>query len=488
MHLMNSRKLVQRILIAAILMPAGLATAQSVSPAELQFREALHKQQVEGDLTNAIRIYQDIVASKTADRGVKAKALLQLAACYEKLGRQSENVYQQIVRDFADQPAANQARAKLAVLKPPVSPPTITLRKIEMGEGIQNVVATDGQRVIYWDSTNTILYIGDVAGKDKRVIYQTQRPVRVEASRDLGTLFCFFPQSAQEPASYAVIKTDGTGFHTLTLNEKGEKLSAQPFIGLSWSWDSRYVLISYPRADGSHLLRISVADGAVQNMVARTTTPGVAELSPDGRFVAYLEAPLGSLGPIRIMPIEGGESHLISEQGWLAGWSRDGRRLMYGEVRSGSEALLVIPIQNGKPSGEPVIQRSSLGLAAPQSMLNGTMVLRVNGGGPGDRLFLATLDSQDRLSAWKPIELISTGSAFSSWSPDGREIVYSAARSTGGQVRVRNLISGADREVYRSERHVDTCLWGPSQSDRVLRGVHGNQHRDHGDIGGLRPG
>jgi lipopolysaccharide biosynthesis regulator YciM len=100
----------------AILTMVSYSTAQKVSESELQFREALHKQQVQGDLPAAIKLYQNIAASKTADRAVKARALLQLAECYEKLGQQSERVYQQIVRDFADQPAASQARAKLAFI------------------------------------------------------------------------------------------------------------------------------------------------------------------------------------------------------------------------------------------------------------------------------------------------------------------------------------------------------------------------------------
>src|SRR4029450_6606334 len=104
---MNTRKLAQRFCIAAIaamLTVVSPAMAQKVSESELLYREALHKQQVEGDLASAIKLYQNLASSKTADRAVKAKALLQLAACYEALGRQAESVYQQIVRDFADQP------------------------------------------------------------------------------------------------------------------------------------------------------------------------------------------------------------------------------------------------------------------------------------------------------------------------------------------------------------------------------------------------
>jgi hypothetical protein len=40
------------------------------------FREALHKQQVEGDLSGAIKLYQQIVSSKDGNRAIAAPAAL----------------------------------------------------------------------------------------------------------------------------------------------------------------------------------------------------------------------------------------------------------------------------------------------------------------------------------------------------------------------------------------------------------------------------
>jgi hypothetical protein len=58
------------------------------------------------DLPGAIKLYQQIIEARSANRSVTARALLELAGCYDKLGQQSAAVYQQIVRDFGDQPAA----------------------------------------------------------------------------------------------------------------------------------------------------------------------------------------------------------------------------------------------------------------------------------------------------------------------------------------------------------------------------------------------
>src|SRR5262245_34289931 len=95
--LMKKHKLNPRLLVAIIATTftiVSFAAAQKVvSDSELEYRAALHKQQVEGDLGGAIELYKSIASSKTADRTVKARALLQLGACYEKLGQESQAVY-----------------------------------------------------------------------------------------------------------------------------------------------------------------------------------------------------------------------------------------------------------------------------------------------------------------------------------------------------------------------------------------------------------
>src|SRR5262245_13110234 len=210
--------------ILAFLMSLLPAAAQRVSEIELLLREALHKQQVEGDLPAAIKLYRQIVATRNGNRAVISKALLELAGCYEKLGQQSEAVYQRIVRDYSDQPAASQARAKLAALRPPAPPPTMTLRQIKPGEGIQNIVAIDDQHSVYWDSTNTTLFFGDIAGKQRNVILETKRALSAYVSRDLSMVFLYYPLSAQGPEKFAIVKTDGSDYRELALTENGNSL------------------------------------------------------------------------------------------------------------------------------------------------------------------------------------------------------------------------------------------------------------------------
>jgi hypothetical protein len=57
---------------------------------------AIDKKQVDGDLKAVIAAYRK-TACKNAEPGMCAKALMHLESCYEKLGRQAQTVYRQIM-------------------------------------------------------------------------------------------------------------------------------------------------------------------------------------------------------------------------------------------------------------------------------------------------------------------------------------------------------------------------------------------------------
>jgi tetratricopeptide (TPR) repeat protein len=82
------------------------------------FEQALAKEGVEGNLPEAIRLYERVVAEFSSDRALAARALVQVGQCYEKLGRdEAVKAYERLVRDFADQEdAVEQARVRLAAL------------------------------------------------------------------------------------------------------------------------------------------------------------------------------------------------------------------------------------------------------------------------------------------------------------------------------------------------------------------------------------
>jgi hypothetical protein len=110
--------LVYLLVALSSLVLARPSFAQPVAEAPgVRLEAGFEKEDAEGDLKSAMDIYQKIAADPSAPRDVRAKALLRLAGCDEKLGHQARQVYEQILHDYADQPAAAQARRRLAAIQ-----------------------------------------------------------------------------------------------------------------------------------------------------------------------------------------------------------------------------------------------------------------------------------------------------------------------------------------------------------------------------------
>ena len=88
-------------LAGGLLLSRGLL-AQGSRTAEVQFKAAQHKEQVEGDLQGALEQYKKI--AQGSDRRLAANALLRMGECYEKLGdTEARKIYERVVREFSDQ-------------------------------------------------------------------------------------------------------------------------------------------------------------------------------------------------------------------------------------------------------------------------------------------------------------------------------------------------------------------------------------------------
>ena len=163
------------ISLSSLLMvrPAFGQSNASQGNAGVRLEAGIAKEEADGDLKAAMTVYQQIADDASASRAVRAKALLRLARCDEKLGRQARQLYEQIVRDYADQPVAGQARSRLAAIKQqdsPATPPTMTARRIDWQLlGQMGASDTDGQRAVYRVADGS-LYFGDLAGRTKRLI------------------------------------------------------------------------------------------------------------------------------------------------------------------------------------------------------------------------------------------------------------------------------------------------------------------------------
>src|SRR5687768_6168609 len=111
------------------LMAVALAAAET--PQEL-FQKGLVKERSEGKLDEAMQLYRRAAEGAGKDRALAARALVQLAACYEKLGNaESLKIYERVLREYADQKdAIAVARERLGATEFGAGRPGIATRRI----------------------------------------------------------------------------------------------------------------------------------------------------------------------------------------------------------------------------------------------------------------------------------------------------------------------------------------------------------------------
>jgi len=102
----------------ALLAAAGLLVLQTTAPAAQSgydlFQKALAAERANGNLQQAIELYQRVVREFASDRALAARALLRMADCYAKLGNaQARAIYERIAR--APVPDGESASARRRV-------------------------------------------------------------------------------------------------------------------------------------------------------------------------------------------------------------------------------------------------------------------------------------------------------------------------------------------------------------------------------------
>jgi Tol biopolymer transport system component len=447
--------------------------------AGVRLEDGIEKEDVDGDLKSAMEIYQKIAADTSAPRDVRAKALLRLAGCDEKLGHQAKQVYEQIVHDYADQPAATQARTRLALIQKqehPALPTTMSVRKIETsGLGEMSPSDTDGQRAVYRAKDGDI-YFGDLAGHSRSLVFKVQ-PGDVPGwcpSKDLSLTALGFDAKPSRPGTLAVVKTDGTGYRELVHDDElGTILGGTSGFSFEWSWDARHLLVwALLPNGGAHLMIVDVADGHHRELVhLQSGIISHAVFSPDSHFIACLTWPAtGSSIAMRIfvMPTESGEPHLVYESPvksieegggpvasqWLHDWTADGRYLAISDVHFRKNALYLLPMKNGVAAGNPVFVREG-DMDDGHVMASGALAFK-DRPVPSNNVsaYHATLGLDGKLGEWHPLEIRGGNGGWDpglTFSPDNAQIAYvSGDEETGGRDLVlQNLATGQQRVLYR---------------------------------------
>src|SRR5678815_3449187 len=103
------------LFLATMFAAVWLVSAALAETGNELFQKALVKERSEGNLKEAIKLYQQVVEKYGKDRALAAKALVAIAESQEKLGQaEARKTYERIVREYADQKeSVTVARARL---------------------------------------------------------------------------------------------------------------------------------------------------------------------------------------------------------------------------------------------------------------------------------------------------------------------------------------------------------------------------------------
>jgi Tol biopolymer transport system component len=407
------------------------------------FEQALAKERVEGNLPEAIRLYERVVAEFAADRALAAKALVQVGLCYEKLGREeSVRTYERLVRDFADQAdAVSQARARLAVLKPPVSgaagaatmPSLRALPRMDQTSVLQSL-SPDGSKAAFISLDKGMnLAIYDLASK------QTKLLTNFDWTSNSGTWFAVWSPDGRRvaytqgaPGPDAVME-----LRVATLDGKSDLVfrnDANPGKGVApagWLPDSSALVVVLLQADNTFAIGVVPAAGGpftpIRSGKGTGANPELPSLSPDGRLIAFSEGAPG-VREIHVISRDGRAQHRITDHpadDYRPLWSPDGNHLAFLSNRNGSTGLWIVAIRDGDPAGEPLRASEAMQdvdlLGWTKSGLSFARLVRTQD------IFRMPIDRVSGAPAGSPRQLPfrRTGSNFSpAWSPDGKYFAF----------------------------------------------------------------
>ena len=425
-----------RLISTVVAIAAFSAIVASQTPSgHALFEQALAKERVEGNLPEAIRLYERVVKEFASDRALAAKALVQVGLCYEKLGRdESVRAYERLLRDFADQAdAVSHAHARLAVLKRPVAGAADAatmqgvraLPRLGFGEELL-ALSPDGAKAAFMnDRGNLAIY--DLASGQVKVLTDLDRQAfayhavwsadsRRIAYTQIGTVY-----------ELRVATLEGK----IDVILRNEANPGKDIVPAGWLPDGSALLVTLVRADNTHAIGLVPTAGGpftpIRSSKWTTPYPDPPSLSPDGRLIAFSEGSPG-MREIEVISRDGRTARRITDHpadDYRPLWSPGGGHLAFLSTRNGSVALWTVAVRDGQPAGDPVRAREGM---QDVSLLSWTKLgLAYSGLDWTYDIYMMPVDRMTAEPAGSPRQLPyrRTGRNLApAWSPDGKYFAF----------------------------------------------------------------
>ena len=473
---MNKRGIPQLLMMLLALLLISIPTAgQDNNEAEVLLQAAAQKATVEGDLQEAIRLCQRILADYPDNRPVAAKALLQMGQCYEKQGKdEARRAYEHLLQDYADQSEpANAARARLAALAGP-GPTTLTTRRLENPPAdiyFLGAISPDGRYLSFCDGRTSDLAVRDLqTGNERRLTNEgTSGNAGSSVSQECGAstwssdskqiayaryIYTMGPLPSVPNAEVRIVGIDGGKPRVLVKLDNIRDLT-----GLTWSPDGKQIAASaFLRTGQDQMMLISATDGATRVLTEfkRSIFPTTKRFSPDGRYLAYDCIP-DDMSPERdifLMSRDTGKATPLVQHpadDYLLGWSRDGKWIVFASDRTGTIGLWIVGMSGVKVQGEPRLIKPGIDRIKPVGLTSeGALYYGVTRT-TGD-VYIVDLDVNTGMVAGparKAIEHFEGRNGKAAYSRDGKYLAYVSGRGNAGNALcIRSLDTGQERRLF----------------------------------------
>ena len=466
------------------------------------FQKALAAERADGNLRQAIQLYERVVKEAAGDRALVARALVRMAECHEKLGqRDAARIYERVVRDFADQAdSVTAARARLAVLQSPVAQTAQTVREIWSGTDVDPMggPSPDGRYLSFTDWDTGDLAVRDlIDGRNRRLtntggweVSGDYAEYSVISPDGRQVAYAWFTDKGGRPDATCACRYDvrvlplpAADARPRVVHQSDETVWARP---VAWAPDGRRLFIVRELRDGTNQLAVvTLSDGSLRVLKSLDWRyPDRMAASPDGRFVAF-DAPAESddlTRDIYVLAVDGSRETTVVRHpahDHAPVWSWDGSHLLFVSDRSGSEAVWRVPVDDGKATASPILVMRAgrpgmvlLGMTRPGSLYFWS-------GGPGQNVHVADLDSTLTATSGATvlIERFIGMNRAPAWSPDGETLAYLSQRGSSDTAGSTALVlhsvrSRQDREVPMRIRAADRVSWFPDGRSVLVATLH----------------
>lgn len=339
------------ILIAALIVAVNNSSLAQ-TPEQL-YQKGLIKEEGEGALQDAIDLYSQVADNLNADHSLRAKALLHIGMCFEKLGTQEAvNAYNRLVTSFPAQKnevaIARERLSRLIPIAEKVSEtpliPKFTKIKIPTKLSWSVSLSPDGQNLALVSEKK--LWVMPLSGNLGPDIPGKPLPLNTEGIEVEWTGLCWShdgnwiafneiplqgkPEKEKSNQSIFIVPSKGGQPEKVIENYRDARTVN---YRISLSPDGKNLAFSSVENNEQHIYTMQVDGDSPKQLVDIQAREPV--YSPNGKMIAYVEDKglgrgEGELG-LWIIPSDGGTPHLLADAGKASSpvWSPDGGMIAF---------------------------------------------------------------------------------------------------------------------------------------------------------------